>query len=303
MRRPGSPRRPIVVGVLLIAACVALLVFDRAGGGPGPVGRLVGRVLSPLQSLVTGAARAVREVREDYSALGEVRDQNRTLHEEIATLKGKVAALEGLAVENERLRSLLELGDERKDLRLRAARVSARGVSPYFRVLRVTLDADGPDIQPGMPVIAPGGLVGQIRTVSGDGAEVLLVTDPRSAVDVVLETSRVRGLAVGTGEPDRYAARLEYLQRSDETAAGERVLTTGDDGRYPRGLVLGRVTSVKPQAHGLFQDAELEPLVDLSALEEVFIVLGPSGLTPDGKEMERAPKPGEAPSSGGRANP
>ena len=79
------------------------------------------------------------------------------------------------------------------------------------------------------------------------------------------------------------------------------MLTTGDDGRYPRGLVLGRVTSVKPQAHGLFQDAELEPMVDLSALEEVFIVLGPSGLTPDGKEMEREPRSGPAPSRGGAA--
>ena len=79
---------------------------------------------------------------------------------------------------------------------------------------------------------------------------------------------------------------------------GERVLTTGDDGRYPRGLALGRVATLKTQAHGLFQDAELEPLVDLSALEEVFVVLGPTGLTPDGLDIARE-KPPAAPSSAG----
>ena len=151
-------------------------------------------------------------------------------------------------------------------------------------------------MQPGQPVLAPGGLVGQIRTVSGTHAEVLLVTDPRSSVDVMLETSRVRGVAVGTGEPDRYAARLEYLERSEQTVRDERVLTTGDDGRYPRGLVVGRVTSVKSQPHGLFQNAEVEPLADLSGLDEVFIVIGPTGLTSDGLDLERPDSKGSTPS-------
>ena len=249
------------MGCLLFSVCVALLYVDRQDSGPGAIGRLVSRIAAPLQIVVTSAGRSVREARESYMALTEVRAQNRVLEDEVRSLREKSAEADGLRAENDRLRALRELGDKRKDLRLRAARVRARAVSPYFRVLRVTLDAeggvDGPDVKPGMPVLASGGLVGQVRAVTGEGAEVLLITDPRSAVDVVLETSRVRGLAVGMGEPDRYAARLEYLQRSDETVVGERALTTGDDGRYPRGLAVGRVTSVKAQAHGLFQDAEI----------------------------------------------
>lgn len=286
-----------MVGVVLIALSLGLLFGDRRDGGPGPVGRTLSRMLGPLHAGVTSLGRSVRAARQDYIALTEVRAQNRALEAEARSLREKLAETDGLRAENERLRGLLELADKRKDLRLRAARVTARAVSPYFRVLRVTLDVDGPDVKAGMPVIAPGGLVGQLRSVTGDAAEVLLITDPRSSVDVVLETSRARGVAVGTGEPDRYAARLEYLERSDASVVGERVLTTGDDGRYPRGLALGRVAMLKAQAHGLFQDAELEPLVDLSALEEVFVVLGPTGLTPDGLDLERG-KPG-APRSGG----
>lgn len=279
------------------------LFFDRTETGAGPLSRAVGRVFSPLHVVVTSAASSVRALRDDYVSLTEVRAQNRTLEAELLAVRNERAELEGLRSENERLRGLLELADKRKDLRLRAARVVARSVSPYFRVLKVSLEASDEDVKPGMPVIAPGGLVGQVRAASGNRVEVLLVTDPRSAIDVVLETSRARGLAVGTGEPDRYAARLEYLQRSEETVVGERVLTTGDDGRYPRGLAVGRITTLKPQAHGLFQAAELEPMVDLSALEEVFVVLGPSGLTPDGTDIQRPEKPVGSPggpASGGR---
>lgn len=294
MRRPTSPRRPLLVGGLLLTIAVVLLFFDRNGSAPGPVGRAVARLVSPLHVGVTRAGRSVRALRQDYLALTDVRAQNAQLTAELQRLRTEQAEVEGLRAENERLRGLLELADKRKDLRLRAARVTARAVSPYFRVLKVTLDVGEEAVRPGMPVVAPGGLVGQIRTVSAGECEVLLVTDPRSAIDVVLETSRARGLAVGTGEPDRYAARLEYLQRNDESAVGERVVTTGDDGRYPRGLPVGRVTTLKAQAHGLFQEAELEPLMDLSALEEVFVVLGPSGLTADGKDLERPERPAPA---------
>lgn len=290
MRRPSSPRRPLLVGGLLLTLSVVLLFVDREGSAPGPVGRVVSRLVGPLHVGVTSAGRSVRALQQDYVALTDVRAQNAALTAEVQRLKTEQAEVEGLRAENERLRGLTELADSRKDLRLRAARVTARAVSPYFRVLKVTLDIGEEVVQPGMAVIAPGGLVGQLRSVSDGACEVLLVTDPRSAIDVVLETSRARGLAVGTGEPDRYAARLEYLQRSDESAVGQRVVTTGDDGRYPRGLPVGRVTTLKAQAHGLFQEAELEPLVDLSALEEVFVVLGPTGLTADGTELARPEK-------------
>lgn len=297
------------MGILLFTLSGVCLFFDHGDTGAGPLSRIVGRVFSPLHVVVTSAAKSVREMREDYVSLTEVRAQNRALETELQAMRNERDELDGLRSENERLRGLLELADKRKDLRLRAARVSGRSVSPYFRVMKVTLDANGDEVKPGMPVIAPGGLVGQVRSTTNATAEVLLITDPRSAIDVVLETSRARGLAVGTGEPDRYAARLEYLQRNDETVVGERVMTTGDDGRYPRGLAVGRVTTLKPQAHGLFQDAELEPVVDLSALEEVFVVLGPSGLTPDGTDIQRPEKPtppsgassgaGRTPSGGG----
>ncbi len=285
MRRRGpSPLRAAGLLAVYAALGVFLLQFDRRGERPGALGAVVITSVGPLQRAVSASGEGVRAVWLDYVALTEVRESNRELTSRLRDLQARAATADDLAAENERLRQLLDLGDRRKDLRLRAARVVSRTVSPYFRVVRVALDVRDaqPEVVAGMPVIAPGGVVGQIRAVDGGEAEVLLVTDPRSAIDVVLEQSRARGVAVGTGERDRYAARLQYLQREVKAVDGERVMTTGDDGRYPRGLVVGRVQAVGGDESGPFQKADVLPMVDLNALEEVFVVLGQSGLTPDG---------------------
>ncbi len=290
MRKSTPTRRPWIAGVLLVILSLALLQFDRRGDAPGPLGRALVATLAPLQSVTTSAGHSVRGVWLDYADLRDVREDNKALQAKLRAVQAQAAQAADLQAENDRLRRLLELGDRRKDLRLRAAKVVARSTSAYFRVLSLELEVgDGP-ITEGMPVIAPGGVVGQVRTLTGSRAEVLLVTDPRSAIDVVLEKSRARGVAVGTGEKDRYAAKLEYLQRSVKAVGGERVLTTGDDGRYPRGLVVGEVAAVGGDVAGPFQNATVRPLVDLGALDEVFIVLGPTGLTADGKDYE-APTP------------
>lgn len=286
MQSGSQSRRVLPIAIGLLVSSVLLIKFDQRGDAPGFVGRGVVSAVSPLQSAMTSLGSSVNTLWLEYVDLVDAKEKGLALGKTVRELRHQLAELEELRAENGRLRQLLELGDRRKDLRLRAARVVGRSTSPYFRVLRIVLDVGDGHIKPGMPVLAAGGVVGQIRFVSGTRAEVLLVTDPRSAIDVVLESSRARGVAVGTGEEDRYAARLKYLQHNLKAEVGERVLTTGEDERYPRGLVVGRVESVEDDATGPFQKARVRPLVEFGALDEVFIVLGPSGLTADGKRLQ-----------------
>ncbi len=280
MVQKTSPRRIfLVVVVTLTLSLLALLGNGRSGGA---LGRVLFLTLSPLRDAVGGAGRSVHSVWLDYIDLTEVRQKNIELESELNELRDKVAQTEDLRAENERLHQLLELADSRKDLRLQAVRVVSHGNSSIFRILDLVLDIGDLQVEPGMPVIAPGGIVGQIHIVMGNRAEVLLITDPRSAVDVVLESSRARGVAVGTGEPDQYTAELKYLQGESPAIKGERVLTTGDEGRYPRGLIVGEVTAVGDAGTSAFQRAIVKPRFDLGALDEVLIVLGPTGLTEQG---------------------
>lgn len=283
MRRQNrTPRAGLFVGLALIGAAFGLVRLDRNGA----ISNALSKILTPLQNAVTTAGNAVQSLWGEYVALIDVQDENQRLRARLKELQSASALSVDLARENDRLRRLLQLGDRRKDLRLRAARVIARTSSEVFRVTRIELDVGDEPVSEGMTVIAPGGVVGQIRVVAGGRAEVLLITDPRSAVDVVLEQSQARAVAVGSGETDRYAANLKYLPQAATPVRGERVLTTGEDGHHPRGLVVGEVVEWGEPDSGHFKKATVRPLVDLGSLEEVFIVLGPSGLTPDGARFE-----------------
>jgi len=290
--RSGShpqSKKPLLLALALLSFSLVLLYFDRRGDQPGPIGKAIVWGVSPVRQVVSSAGQTLRDLWLNYLALVNTQARNRALERELQGLKERAAQSADLVAENERLHRLLELADRRKDLRLKAAYVVSRSLSPFFRVLGLTLDLEGEQAQAGMPVIAPGGIVGHLRLRVGPRAEVMLLTDPRSAIDVVLEQSRARGVAVGTGEADRYTAQLKYLEHSNKAILGERVITTGDDGRYPRGLVVGEIISVNQDTSSPFQGAQVRPLVDLNALDEVFVILGLTGLNPKGTEFKGIP--------------
>ncbi len=287
--RPEYIRKHYTIGLILIALNVALLFFDGTGPVSGPVSIAVERVAAPLNDVLGRWGGSVAGVWNDYVDLVHVRDENEHLQQENNRLKGRIAALNALALENKRLSALLEIAETRKDLRLRVARVVRRSRSRQYRVVGLELDSTE-GVEVGMAVVAQGGLVGQVRDLTDGNASVLLVTDPRSAVDVVLEKSRVRGIAVGSGHPTEYSAKLRYLNRSAQIVSRESVLTTGDAGRFPAGLVVGSVAPASDAQGGPFQDASVQAAVDFDDLDLVYIVLGTTGLTRDGEAFVKGKK-------------
>ena len=283
----SSPRRTVGVGLIVLILAFGSLHFDDRDGRPGPIGTWVNIIVSPFNDLCSTWGRNTRNIWLGYVALWDVRADNEVLKRRVASLESQAARVDELEAENKRLSELLEFADSRKDLRLSSARVVSRSNSPLFRVMSLTLDTGSEErVEVGQSVLSARGVIGQIRSVSGSSAEVLLLTDPRSAVDVILEQSKARGLAIGTGDPRSYTIRLEYLERNARIVPGERVLTTGDAGVYPRGLYLGSVALKAQEGAQPFRRAEVRPGVDPSALEEVFVVLGPSGLSVDGSRFE-----------------
>ncbi len=108
--------------------------------------------------------------------------------------------------------------------------------------------------------------------VRGTLADVLLTVDSRSAVDVMIERTGARGIARGTGERDRYSARVEYLQRTDDVRVGDVVVTSGLGCRYPAGVLVGRVAAVTRREFGIYQEVEVAPAVNFSRLSEVLVL-------------------------------
>src|SRR5205085_7776502 len=126
------------------------------------------------------------------------------------------------------------------------ARVIGAPLSPQFRVLRLRIDRGAPHLAPDMPVIVGDGPVGHVDKVYGDYADVRLISDPASSVDVVIRRTGARAVLKGLGRPDPYACTLDALEKQqkagDKVQVGGDVVTSGLGASFPPGLVVGKVS-------------------------------------------------------------
>ena len=211
---------------------------------------------------------------DTYIDLIHTKRENEELRLENARLREENIGLQGILQQNARLLKLVGFKQERPIYDLEPARVIAADISPYFRVLRIRIEAQSDAIRPEMPVVSSEGLVGRIERVNGRYCDVMLTIDPRSKVDVLTNLNRSRGILSGMGDEKTYHARLSYLLRRDEVEEGELVVTSGRAGTFPKELPVGRITAIDSQDFGLYQNVTVTPLVDFSRLEEVYIITG-----------------------------
>ena len=227
---------------------------------------------APIQGAATATARWVEGLLADYVYLVEVEEENEALRARVARLERDRRRLEAEGLENRRLRSLLGLR-ERLGAEVVTAEVIARDTSPFFRVTRIEIDRGSRDrVRAGMPVVSSAGLVGEVRRTFGHYADVQLIVDRASAVDVVIQRTGAFGMLRGTGESDRYMARIENLAREDEVRVGDLVHTSGFGQRFPASILVGRVTRIVRQESGLWQELEVTPAVDFSELDTVLVL-------------------------------
>jgi rod shape-determining protein MreC len=117
-----------------------------------------------------------------------------------------------------------------------------------------------------MPVASYDGIVGRILLAGDKSSEVLLITDPVSAVDAYIHRTRARGIVKGVGT----GCVMEYIENKSDVSVGDKVISSGKDGFFPKGVIIGTVTDISPD--GSFISAGISPHVDLNSLEEVVII-------------------------------
>jgi rod shape-determining protein MreC len=285
--------------LVIVATLLALpLLFLRANlAAPqhlNPLDRAILRVSAPLQSALMSLCGGTANVWRKYVALVHLREDNVRLADENAKLRVELAAAHSGAQRASELERLLGLKGALQFDSI-AARIIGVETSSFFRVVRIKLDRGDAEVKPGMAVIASAGAVGRVQRVFGDYCDVLLATDPKSSVDVIVARTNGRGVVKGLAGSDRYRMRVEYLERKDEAAVGDLVVTSGLGGAFPRDLPVGRIVKVEKRGFGLYQDAEVEPVVDLGKLRDVLVVV-PREAQPVGPMPESlAPNAGATP--------
>lgn len=258
-------------GFFLLCSLGLLSANARQPGRIDPLGHVFLELMAPFQRLTAGIGGMTRGLFDRYVLLVGTQAENEHLKARIRDLERRSTNLSEMDLMNRRLKRLLALERELPTKAV-AASVTARDASVWFQSLTLNKgEVDG--IQVGMPVIAPEGVVGLISSTSLHASRVLLLTDPNSGIDVLVQRTRVRGILSGLLEQ---GTTLKYVKRSDDVRVGDRIVASGLDGVFPKGLPVGRVTSVSRKDRGLFLYAEVAPEADASRLEEVLVAV-PSG--------------------------
>jgi rod shape-determining protein MreC len=260
----------IVLGVAVVLHVVIISTQVNTATGIPLLRALTFGAFAELQRLVTGGVTGVQDTWNGYVALRGVNDENAALRQQLQDLQIKLQEERALAQRTEDLRQLLELR-ERAELETTAAEIIAGAASPEFRT--VTIDKGTSDrLQTDMAVLSPSGVVGRVILPSIRAAKVQLLIDRNAAAGAVVERSRAQGVVVGVGTAE---LRMDYVPGTADVKAGDLVVTSGIDGIYPKGFVIGTIDRVE-RGPGTYHEIRVRPAVDFSRLEEVLVVLTPA---------------------------
>ncbi len=258
--------------ILAVLGLLGWHVHARAkpSGQTSVADRTLLAVTGPLQKGLSGLGRGLVVGVNRYFMLSGISDDNKRLYLDLESAHGALAELAELRLENERLRQLHGLR-ARVPARSVGASVIGRGVSTRFHTLRIDRGARA-GLRAGQAVLARRGAVGQILRVSESFADVLLLTDGLSTVGAVLQESRLRGVAAGQGGE---FLELGFVRRREQhaVAVGQLVVSSGEDGLFPEGVPLARVSEVQVPQTGLFLEITLESVADLERVEEVLVLV------------------------------
>jgi rod shape-determining protein MreC len=241
-----------------------------------------------MQRGATSVFGNARETWQNYFALQQIRRENEQLKEEVTRLRVVLQQERSVAQQSRTLQQLLDLKPA-IEFPTTAATVIGSGADPEFRT--ITVDKGTQDgLAADMAVMAPAGIVGRILMPTARAAKVQLIIDRDAAAGVMIERSRVMGVVTGVGSAEELGFKaglieLNYVPGSADVEPGDRVVTSGLDGIYPKGLPVGEIQSTERQ--GGEWRIRVKPSVDFSTLEAVLVVLKapdpPSETADDGE--------------------
>jgi rod shape-determining protein MreC len=271
-------RVALLGGVLLLLAAHMLSSGVKQGDALARPQGLVSEVLRPFQAASSRMESSAADLFHDYFELTRAARENAHLKEQIAQLNQRQATMVELELENHRLAELLDL-KEALDLKVVAADVIGSDATGMARTLILNQGGAG-GLQPGMGVIATGGVVGKLIATSHNASRVMLLNDHNCAVDAFVQRSRARGIVSGVADD---GVIMKYIERTADIKVGDTVVTSGLDGVFPRGLLIGSVATIERKGPGLFLNVSIKPAADLRNLEQVLIITQtPPRLTDSG---------------------
>jgi rod shape-determining protein MreC len=265
-------RARLLVGILLSAAIV-LVTIDYRTKGDGPldaIGRGIMTAIGPLQDGVSAVLRPVGNFLAGFTQVPSLKAQIAKLQQENALLQQRERQVADIARENEELRKLLHLQQQRLDLKFLAVRVTGVGPSNFEHTVFIDLGTSS-GVRKDMPVIAGAGLVGRVVSASATSARVLLLIDPSSAVAARVAANGETGLITGDGGGE---LQFDLFDAEAAVKIGDQVVTSGyQGGVYPAGIPVGEISRLGKRTGSLSRRVWIRPHVDFTSLDHLLVVI------------------------------
>jgi rod shape-determining protein MreC len=281
-------RNPLVLLAVVLAQMLGLAVQVRrpASGKDGPQTRLVRywvvSLISPFERVFLFAGHGVSHAWNGYIDLRHVREQNQQLQADLNRVRLQEASLAEAARQDLRLQKLFGFQQQYVSKTV-AAHVIGTSGTDLSRVLYIDKGTSN-GIRTDMPVITPDGVVGKVRDVFPHTAQVLEINDLTSGLGVILTETRLRGILRGNT-----AGQTEIIDilPDERIQSGERVVTSGGDQIYPRGLPVGIVERVvSDPERNPYVAILIRPAVNLSRLDEVLVITQVTDVMPAAMQQD-----------------
>jgi len=224
-------------------------------------------IAGPALKVLGKPVDGMKYIFNNYINLINTKKENNALKKRIGELELENQKIYNLEEENKRLKSILKITEKNPGNYI-VARVIGEDVKNWFKCIIIDKGRDD-GLKEKMPIITPKGVVGQVVEVSKWHSKVMTIGDVNSSVDVNVEGRDTRGILEGT---DHTVLRLKYITKNDEIEIGDKLVTSGKDGIYPKGIPAGIVIAINKNKAGIFYDIEVMPYNNFKRLEEVIVV-------------------------------
>ena len=255
---------------LIIATFIGLFMLmseTHTNEGTSRFQSVVQTLTYPLQASVNSVASTFKNLWNSYISLIDVNEENKLLRQQLLDIEEKMNQHIENSVQFLRLRDQLLFASKKLTEKIFAEIIGESADNNHD----ISLINRGSNqlVQRNYVVLRKEGLVGRIQSVSPFQSSVQLIKDHRSRVPALIQRNRIRGLIYGTHE----GLEMRQINQHANIKIGDRVISSGLGGLYPKGLLIGWVKEIQHQKHELFKTAIVDSAVDFNQIEEVFVIV------------------------------
>jgi rod shape-determining protein MreC len=250
-----------------VLVCIGLIVMSQSGW-LSSAETIVAVPINFISGILNRVAITLNNTTRDLAEIQSLQERNAELEETLAQFQAELVELREITSDYQRLADLLDYISSQENQEFVTAEIIALDESGFLSTLVINRGSrDG--IAKDMPVVTREGLIGRVMDISANAAQVQLITDSNSAVSARLQTTRVEGSVEGEF-PGRL--KLTFVPLGEQIQEGDLVITSGLGGNFPPDIVIGQVSSIRQVESGLYQEAEVQSLIDFERLEFVLVV-------------------------------